>query len=104
MTIANETGNAPVCNAALTLKEKVYPIKRGNGNSYMNLTSLLNAEGSGIYQKIRSLENEIFSNTDRKISKWRKSGLDIEEVEDYYEWLDNFIADKYKEEFDILMK
>ncbi|MBI9071849.1 MAG: hypothetical protein JEY94_09635 [Melioribacteraceae bacterium] len=104
VAIADETGNAPICNAALNLKKQVYPIERGNGNSYMNLTALYNKDGEGIYQKIRKIEDEVFEYTDKKISNWRNKGLAEEEVQDYYRWLDKLIASEYEKAFGIKMK
>ncbi len=101
IAIADESGNSPLCDAALQLKKIVYPIERGNGNSYMNITSLYNADNTGIYQKIRKIEDELFSTTDRKIANWRKEGFEKEKVVDYYFWLDKFISAKYAEQFGI---
>jgi predicted choloylglycine hydrolase len=101
VTIADETGNAPICDAALNLKKQVYPISRGNGNFYMNLTSLYNNDASGIYQKLRRIEDEIFSHTETKLNSWRTNGIVDSEVQDYYQWLDKFISTQYKKEFGI---
>jgi Acyl-coenzyme A:6-aminopenicillanic acid acyl-transferase len=104
VAIADETGNAPICDAALKLKKQVYPIERGNGTSYMNLTSLYNKDDGGIYQKLRKIEDEIFFTTEMKISQWRIKGLVKTEVQDYYHWLDTFIEMQYKKEFGIILK
>jgi len=101
IVVADQTGNAPICNAALNLKKKVYPIERGNGNYYMNLTTLLNKDETGIYQKITEIEDKVFSRTDEKLKKWRTSGLDLEEVKEYYDWLDNYISKEYENKFGI---
>lgn len=102
---ANENNNAPICNAALDLKKEVYPIARGNGDSYMNLTSLLNKDESGIYQKLKNIENVIYSKTAKSLNKWRNSGLVKKEVIDLYNWIDKFVTEEYKNEFGIsLMK
>ena len=105
IAVENKSGNAPICDAALTLKKKVYPISRGNGDSYMNLTSLYNKDGTGIYQKLKNIENVIYSKTAKRLNKWRNSGLVKKEVIDLYNWIDKFVTDKYKNEFGIsLMK
>lgn len=103
LVVGNESGNAPLCTAALKLKEKVYPIKRGNGKSYMNLTSLFNKEGTGIYQKIRKIEDRIFSETEIKLGEWRKNKFNKEEALEYYDWLDNYIEAAYGTEFGLIL-
>jgi len=101
ITLANETGNSPLCNAALELKKTVYPIKRGNGKSYMNITALYNKDNSGIYQKVRKIEDELFEYTESEMNKWRIKGRTKEDVLEYYHWIDNYISDKYLKEFGI---
>jgi len=103
LLLADETGNAPICDAALTLKEKVYPIKRGNGKSYMNLTSLFNKDGTGIYQKIRIIEERIFSETVTKLEEWRKNKFKGEEALEYYKWLDDYVRSAYRTEFGLIL-
>jgi hypothetical protein len=101
LLVADKSGNAPLCDTALKLKELVYPIKRGNGKSYMNLTSLFNKEGTGIYQKMRKIEDVIFSKTEIKLKNWRANGIVTEEVKDHYHWLDQYISSAYLKEFGI---
>ncbi|MCB0748043.1 MAG: hypothetical protein KDC90_11330 [Ignavibacteriae bacterium] len=103
LTIADKTGNSPICSAALELKKQVYPIVRGNGNSYMNLTALYNKDGTGIYQKLRKVEDEIFFQTEMKLSNWRKKGISKTEILEYYNWLDQFINAEYKNNFGITL-
>ena len=103
ISVEDKSGNAPICDAALELKEKVYPIKRGNGNSYMNLTSLFNKDGTGIYQKLRIIEDKIFLKTNNKLNHWRNKGFDIQEVRKLYEWIDEFLTNEYENEFGITL-
>lgn len=99
LVTANEKNIAPICDAALSLKKEVYTIARGNGDSYMNLTSLLNKDGNGIYQKFSEIEDKIYSNTENKISSWRQEGISKTEILEYYDWLDKFISAEYKSKF-----
>lgn len=96
---ADETGNAPLCDMALKLKKKVYPITRGNGDSYLNLTAVVNKDGTGIYQKIRKIEDQIFIKSEEYLSNWYKEGLKVEKAKDFYKWTDDFVSEKFKKEF-----
>lgn len=57
---AGKNGNALLCDYALMLKEKCFPIKRGRGMNYININALYNKSGTGIMQILQPLENEIF--------------------------------------------
>jgi len=96
---ADKTGNAPLCTMALTLKQKCFPIQRGSGKKYLNLSALLNKEHSGILQKLRPLENKILTETKKKIGRWRKHGIAAKEVQKYYHWLDETILAEYQRQF-----
>lgn len=54
--IAEKSGNAPLCEMALELKKQCYPIERGSGYKYLNISALINKENSGILQKIEPVE------------------------------------------------
>ena len=101
VVVGNKNNLSPICDAALELKKQVYPIRRGNGDSYLNLTSLYNKENTGIYQKLRRVEDEIFNSTQQKMDKWEKDGFVKEEALQYYKWLDSFIISQYKSELGI---
>jgi hypothetical protein len=103
ISVADHTGNSPLCSAALELKEVVYPIRRGNGKSYLNLTSVYNSDQTGIYQKVREIEDRIFSSTETKLSEWRSKGITSEDVQDFYEWIDNYVSEQYKNKFGITL-
>lgn len=60
---AKEKENALMCDMALNLKHKVFAVKRGNGNRYMNFNLLYNPCGTGYMQQLRPVENYIFEQT-----------------------------------------
>ncbi len=98
---ANQTGNAPLCQMALDLKGKCFPIKRGSGKRYINLAALYNLNQSGIMQKLPMLENSIISQTGNSLAQWRSSGMKQREIEDLYEEVSEQIIKFYSENFDV---
>ena len=58
---AGENGNAPLCDYALKLKEKCFPVTKGRGTNYININALYNKSGTGIMQQLQTLENEILT-------------------------------------------
>lgn len=101
---ANANNLSPICDAALRLKQQVYPIKRGNGDHYLNLTSLFNKDDSGIYQKVRKIEDQIFITAEKKLAIWRKDGFSKNEITEFYKWIDNFLISSYNNEFGIKLE
>ncbi|MBN1632904.1 MAG: hypothetical protein JW917_01915 [Ignavibacteria bacterium] len=58
---ADSSGFAPLCNMALELKKKCFPVTRGRGTSYVNINALYNGAGTGIMQVLKPLDDEILS-------------------------------------------
>ncbi|NOX64595.1 MAG: hypothetical protein GXO85_02065 [Chlorobi bacterium] len=98
--IADSTGNAPLCNYALKLKNQCFPIKRGSGYRYLKLSKVINKEGKGFVQVLRPIENEIIYETDKKLKQWRSiNNLPIEEVHNLYRWINKMVKKTYKDNF-----
>ena len=57
---AGEKGNAPICDAALERREKVYPLQRGQARSYLYFGAVYNASGTGYMQRLAPVENQVF--------------------------------------------
>ena len=98
---ADQTGEAPLCSKALQLKEKCFPIKRGSGRRYLNVSALINNQGSGIMQKLKPVELMIKAKADDDISKWAKEGFNQKEAQDFYKWVDQYVIDEYESKFGI---
>jgi hypothetical protein len=60
-----EKSNSLMCDMALALKRKVFAIKRGNGEKYLNFNLLYNPEGTGYMQQLKPVENTIFDMTEK---------------------------------------
>ena len=98
------SGNAPLNEMALQLKDECYPIKRESGYKYLQISKLFNAEKTGIIQKIEKAEKAVFSTTEENLTKWRKGNTNGPEIASYYNWLDTFVGKTYFDEFGIEYK
>ncbi|OGU54806.1 MAG: hypothetical protein A2V66_06870 [Ignavibacteria bacterium RBG_13_36_8] len=94
--IAKYPNNAPLDDLAIKLKDKCFPVKRGHGDSYLNLTAILNIENTGILQKIIPLENKIFEESKWRLAKWYNEKINYNEVYKFYNWIDTIIFAEYK--------
>ncbi len=93
MTEENE--NAPLCDMALKLKKQCYPIERGSGYKYLNVSALINKENSGILQKIEPIEQKVFIETGNTLSGWRTNKMKEDQIQEYYNWLNDYIMKEY---------
>ena len=101
LLLADDSGNAPLCEKALKLKEVLFPVKLGNGSSYINISKVINKEKTGVLQKLKPLEDNILNKTYEKLSIWRdEKHLPKEEVKNLYNYIEKEITQFYKNEFD----
>jgi len=92
-------GNAPLCEKSLTLKKRLFPIRRSYGERYLNLPALVNSEGTGVLQLLKPLEDRIFEEASARLERWRKDGKHRTEIPQFYQWLDETITAEYSRLF-----
>lgn len=99
----SDKGHSTLVHAGLSLKKKLFPIQRGNGKDYMDLSKLINTNGTGILQQIKPIEDEVMSRGKAVVEQWRKGNNDKsnKEISKYYEWVDDFVTAQYKQRFNI---
>ncbi len=97
--VADGSGESPLCRMALALKKHCFPIERGSGTSYLELSALLNREGSGVLQKIRPFEDRLLDDIGQKMARWREKGMEIQDLQKVYRWLDETVPAFYREQF-----
>jgi len=86
---------------ALELKNRCYPISRSAGYKYLKISELINAEKSGIIQKLEIAEDRLFRNTETALKEWRSTKVDKQKIEEFYDRLDKFTFMTYKEMIDV---
>ncbi len=101
LLLADKNNKSPLCNKALELKDRCFPIARGNGFRYLNINKLYNGEKTGIMQKLQPLEDKIFTATNAKLEGWRKDGINEKAIKEYYQQLDKMVIEEYKKLFGI---
>ena len=97
--IADKTGNAPLCDFALGLKNIIFPAQNDAKENYLILSALLNNNKTGIRQKLIPIEDEVMKNAIEKLSHWRKLGLNDVEVKEFYNWIDDYVYPKLVKKF-----
>ena len=97
--VAGKDSAAPLCDRALKLKERLFPLKRSYGQRYMNLPAAVNRGGTGTLQRLKPLEDAIFDEASRRLERVRQGGSLPREARAFYEWLDEKVAQEYRRLF-----
>ncbi len=92
---SDNSKNSFACTKAVNLKNKTFPIKRGNGNKYMNFVLIYNSNGNGYMQKLKPFENEIHKIFTPFIQECRTNGVNKDELVKLYEKSDSLIIKAY---------
>lgn len=101
VTRAND-GRSWLNTVSLKLKEDLFPLKSGNRGDYIELGKLINRSGSGVMQQVMIIEQELTDRGNRLMEQLRSRGkLDSKSVANYYMWVDDYITERYKSQFNI---
>lgn len=95
--------DSPVCYAALSLKKELFPIRWGKYASkfYININALINADGTGIRQKIIPYENDVFKSANKLLENASENGMKKSDISTFYEQVNSSVVDMYLTEFKI---
>ncbi len=96
---ADKTGNAPLCNVALQLKDKVFSTQNDASENYLNLSALMNKENSGVRQKLIPIEEQVIGKAKNILTDFRKSGINYSKAKEFYNWIDNDVYDEIESKF-----
>ncbi len=101
--VAMKSGDytAPICTAALKFKDECFPIKIDKGNNYINLSAVLNMEGTGYWQMLAPVEQKIFDKANLLGSKAGDEKNHKKAIHKFYAWLDDYLEKSYKEKFNV---
>lgn len=95
----NKNGHAPICDAALQLKAKCFPIERGSGDKYINFSVVMNKKGNGFLQLIKPAEDIIFKK--KSVPELSGEKLSRKNIQLFYNWIDGYVDTFYSENFGI---
>lgn len=63
---SGERGRSPQCDIVKKRRDEVFPIKRGNGDKYIDMSRLVNADGTGYIQILRKKNLETYKNARKR--------------------------------------
>jgi hypothetical protein len=99
--LAKGEENCPLNAMSMELKDRCYPISRSAGYKYLKVSELVNAEKTGIIQKLEAAESKLFDYTTQHQNKWREGKASQKEIEEFYKWLDDYTYKTYESMLDV---
>lgn len=95
----NNDGHSLICDAGLELKKRLFPNNKMRKKNDINIAQLINKSGTGILQRIKPIEDEVFRRASDVQASIRKEGTKTRRVSDFYSWVDQYVATEYKKQF-----
>ncbi len=95
MVRSQQSENALACDKALELKYKTFSNKRGSGQRYMNFNLIYNSNKTGYMQELAASEHYIETLFREPIERWRRNGLNLKELQEYYNDADEAVKGAY---------
>ncbi|HDR04179.1 MAG TPA: hypothetical protein ENN84_02895 [Candidatus Marinimicrobia bacterium] len=94
---SKSSAEPPILNQkALLLKKLCYPVTAGSGESYLNLSPLINVQNGGFDRKIREGDQLILNNIEALLlSFYDKQKLNHRDIQKFYKWYIPFVLDFY---------
>jgi hypothetical protein len=90
-----DSNHSQMCDFALSLKHKLFPIARGNGNKYLYFNLIYNQSGSGYMQQLAPVEQAITQLYQEAIERWRKTGINLQELKTINAQMEAVVKEAY---------
>lgn len=87
---------APLTIMAHELKNRIVPVRRGNGKNYLQTTAVINAEGTGIRQQLEPLEERLLEQGKQALDNWRNRGIVPGDILAFYNKIDDEVKEFYR--------
>ena len=84
-----------MCDKAIRLKAQLFPITRTYGENYLNINALYNVNNSGIMQKLKPIEDQIFDTAFKKLDAWRGNNNFKQQIPELYRFINQTILNEY---------
>ena len=98
VTYNDSLKDSPICHYALELKKKAYCYTWGkSAKHYLNVNALLNANGTGMMQQLKPLDDRLINMGHQLLNSMRRDGYDAKKIKNFYQSVDKLVYTKYKE-------
>lgn len=86
---------APLCYYSTTLKERAYPLHRGNGQKYIRWALLRNEAGTGYRQTLQPAWKQVYDLFQAHQKEWERNGLDVQLIRQLYREAEGIAEETY---------
>lgn len=86
---------APLCYYSTEVKNKAYPIHKGNGQKYIHWESFWNDNGNGSLQIIEPFRGKVYDMFQSCQNEWGNKSLDLDKIYSIYQKAETVINDCY---------
>lgn len=97
LVAVGKNGHAPICDASLKMKKHCFPIERGSGADYINLSVLFNKNKDGYLQQLKEAETPIFIKTKELLATTNGERPGSKKRNEFYTWMNSWLTTFYKE-------
>lgn len=98
----NQIDHSRLCDVGLALKKRLFPKNKNRKKDDINIAQLINNTGTGILQRIKPIEDEIFQRASEVQKSLRKEGISTQEIAVFYSWVDQYVLSEYEKIFRII--
>ena len=95
VVLLDKNGVAPMSDKAIRLKAQLFPINRSYGENYLNINALYNINNTGIMQKLKPVEDQIFDTAIKKLEAWRGNNNFKQQIPEFYKFINQTILNEY---------
>jgi hypothetical protein len=92
---SDTSDHAPICDRALALKRRLFPLDRGNGPRYLHFNHVYNPTGTGYMQQLAPVEALIFRSCSEMTESWRLKGIDLRQLATFHTSLERWVNEAY---------
>jgi hypothetical protein len=87
---------AELNDLSLRLKAQCFPVRTPEGKGYVDLARLLNQEGTGTLQMLRTTNSTLVQKGQALVAEARRNGLKSGNLQTYYKWAEGVIREFYR--------
>jgi hypothetical protein len=88
--------HAPLCDQALMLKEKCFPLKLDGGQNYIDLNAVINRKHTGIMQILAPAEKTIFEKAGELARGLENGSKTKTDIIGFYNWIDTYAEESFR--------
>ena len=93
---ADDKGRSKLNDWSLDIKKQLFPIKKGEGDDYLDISKLISADKKGLYFQFQPVNKTVLDKSNEYLNKWHQNNkIDRAELRQFYKWVDEYLTKVY---------